>query len=99
MMNMAPQRQLNAMCGLSWREKLPHIRAANEALREWGKIAALKRAFRARHQTESQNELCAAVIDMLDQLDRGSWKDDLGHDVRRNVAVIKLRSLVEKCRG
>ena len=41
-------------------------------------------------------ELRDAVIDMLDQLDRGGWRDDLGHDVRLNVTVIKLRELVSE---
>jgi hypothetical protein len=45
------------------------------------------------------SELREAIVDMLDQLDRGSWRDDYGHDVRLNVTVIRLRGLVKETSG
>lgn len=32
-----------------------------------------------------------AAADVIDQMLKGSWRDDMGHDVRRNVAVIELK--------
>jgi uncharacterized protein YnzC (UPF0291/DUF896 family) len=36
-----------------------------------------------------------ATRNMLEQLDRGKWVDELGHDVRLNTTVIKLRELLD----
>ena len=34
------------------------------------------------------------VTDMFEQLEKGDWKDDHGHDVRMNAAMIALKQPV-----
>ena len=52
------------------------------------------------HQLEEAHDLIAefgdSVTDMFEQMNRGEWKDNHGHDVRLNVAMMALMEVVKE---
>lgn len=46
--------------------------------------------------TESVKQILSNLADLIGQIEKGDYKDDLGHDLKMNVAYVKLKEEMSK---